>query len=100
MKVCTRCLGEKPPEDFAWNGRGGRRPVCRPCTYAAKANTKSGEPKRARRPAFYEQRDYIAKVSSMERFLSADVQADGPCWCCRMPARGKTEFRLCIVCGV
>ena len=24
---------------------------------------------------------------------------DGPCWCCRMPAQGKSEFRLCVNCG-
>jgi hypothetical protein len=66
----------------------------------AKAKTESDKPKRARKPAFYEQKDYLEKVSSMERFLSSKVEGDGPCWCCRMPARGKTEFRLCVVCGV
>jgi len=45
-------------------------------------------------------RDYHRRRTAVKRLLSGKVQGDGPCWCCRMPARGKTEFRLCIVCGV
>lgn len=38
MKKCADCGQDKPLQEFAPNGRGGIRTVCRPCNYARRMN--------------------------------------------------------------
>ena len=100
MKACTRCKEEKPLDDFAWNGRSGRRPVCRVCTYAAKAKTENVKVKPENKPlnAVQARREYDRRRRAIDALRAGKFTGDGPCWCCRSQAVGETPYRLCIIC--
>lgn len=100
MKACTTCLTEKPPDGFPWNGRGGRRPVCRVCTNAERARYKAlhAKPTRTKQAVLDAKKEYYRRRRAIERLRSGKFVGDGPCWCCRNQAVGETPYRLCIVC--
>jgi len=101
-KACTRCKEEKPLDSFPWNGRAGRRPVCRVCTNVDRAAYKAKQPaqrgKRTLEEIRQNKRDYHRRRSAVQKLLSSKVKGDGPCWVCRNQASGKTPYRLCIIC--
>ena len=100
MKACTTCLTEKPPDGFPWNGRGGRRPVCRVCTNAERARYKSlkAKPVTTKQAVLDAKKEYYRRRRAIEKLRSGKFKGDGPCWCCRNQAVGETPYRLCIVC--
>ena len=102
VKACTRCKADKPLDDFPWNGRDGRRPVCRVCTNIDRAKYKAKQPeqrgKRTLEEIRQDKRDYHRRRTAVKRLLSGKFKGDGPCWVCRNQAVGDTVYRLCIVC--
>lgn len=102
MKACTRCKEKKPEDDFPWNGRGQRRPICRVCSRVERAMYKAKQPVRQGRRTLEEirqtKREYHRQRAAVKRLLSGKVKGDGPCWVCRNQASGKTPYRLCIIC--
>jgi hypothetical protein len=91
VKVCTRCLAEKPPEDFAWNGRGGRRPVCRVCTYSAKAKTESTKIQCGKRLVY-------KQVQNAHKIPLRHSRDGTACWCCRNKTGSWAPVALCYIC--
>ncbi|MEY4402172.1 MAG: hypothetical protein RIR91_207 [Verrucomicrobiota bacterium] len=55
---------------------------------------------RAEAEAAYARRLVQAKAARARHRLATGqkMQGNGPCWCCRMPAFGETEHRLCVLC--
>jgi len=91
VKICTRCLAEKPPDSFAWNGRGGRRPVCRVCTYAAKEKTESTKVQCTKRLA-------KKQVQNAHKIPLTHADDGTACWCCRNKTGTRAAVALCYIC--
>ena len=101
MKVCTKCKVERPLTDYAFNGRSGLRPVCKPCNNARKVELRAAKrpPKKTRTQLSEMKKAYYRRRRAIEMLRSGRFRGDGPCWCCRHQAVGETPYRLCIICA-
>ena len=99
---CRTCGENKPIEAFSFASRGGMRPDCRKCVRASQKPIvrKKRVVPAAEAAAAKAQKILRKRAESTRRRLNAGgwMRGDGPCWCCRLPAFGSTEFRLCIMC--
>jgi hypothetical protein len=46
-----------------------------------------------------DRRAYFIRRRAIKRLLSGKFKGDGPCWVCRNPAIGETQYRLCVICA-